>query len=143
MKEVQETDEEKKKLDKNNHNLQIDQVQTAWADYAKNYAKDAPTLKSAMETAELKLEKDNVLRVIVSGNLYRDSILTEERLLSAMKKELQITRLSFEIEVDKSRAPQLEQAKASLTLTDIYEHLKTINPEINTFFQQLKFKRDS
>lgn len=140
---MQETDEEKKKLDKNNHNLEIEQVRVAWADYAKNFAKDAPTLKSAMETAELKLDPDNVLKVIVSGNLYKESILTEERLLSALKKELQITMLSLEIEVDKSRAPQLEQAKVSLTLTDIYEHLKTINPEINTFFQQLKFKRDS
>ena len=129
-------------MDQNNQNLQIEQVKAAWSDYAKTFAKEAPTLKSAMETAELRLEPDNVLKVIVSGNLYRDSILTEDRLLSAIKKQLLITKLTLEIEVDKGRAPQLEQAKPNLTLTDIYEHLKIINPEIINFFQQLKFKRD-
>ncbi|MBP7821867.1 MAG: DNA polymerase III subunit gamma/tau [Saprospiraceae bacterium] len=117
-------------------------VMLAWEEYATGVT--SPSLKNAMNTAEINV-KSKKIAAIVESKLLRNILIAESNLMDFMRKKFNIPGLTLSITVDSSKMGENTIARPikALSSKERLEKMITKNPLVLDLLNTLDLKQDT
>ena len=139
IEQVQQIEEDQISLRKN---LNIDQVKALWTKYADE--SPSPSVKTALQMAELSLEGQTIGLIVPSANT-KNIILQESALVDLLREKTGTIQLKLDININPDAFPEVEQVKPKVLLTpkEKYELLRNKNPQIDQLRDAFDLEVDS
>ncbi|MCB0645203.1 MAG: DNA polymerase III subunit gamma/tau [Saprospiraceae bacterium] len=120
----------------------LESVQKIWDDY--HEANSSMSTKTAMKHSILEIE-DKKLKVSVPNAATKNIILQENMVVDRIRDNFGLNNLILEVEIDKSKFPDVEetQIKQTLTTREVYEHFKAKNELFAEFVRRFDLKPET
>jgi DNA polymerase III subunit gamma/tau len=119
-------------------------LHTAWHQYANNI--DSPTTKATLEKAELRIESEDRVTVLVGSALARNSIIQLNELIDYLRKDLHTPSLMLDVAIDPTKAALIATINPAparaLTLKEKYAKMLETNPLLQDIIQRIGLKPD-
>ncbi len=121
--------------------VSLENAQAEWERYAESAR--TPTLRQAMQSAELRLEEKTIVARI--GSSVHQGYIREEgmRLLDYLRQQLHDVQVKIRLELDEVKQAELQAATASnkpLTTKEKFDKMREINPLVNDLVQRFDLK---
>lgn len=115
-------------------------IEKMWGEYANEIS--SPTVKSVFKSAVLDVQ-DPVLYIFVGTEIARTTVIHEQDFLERLRTAYGHERISVEVNVDPSLAPEeSEKPNKFLTTKEKYDKMTVTNPLINTLRERFDLKLD-
>ncbi len=121
--------------------LTLEELLTIWNEYAESIS--SPTTQAIVKNIQLKIVENKVVGAVPSS-IAKEEIQQETDLYTKIRDYFNQNDLMIEIEVDRELFPDAieEPTRKLYTSKEKYDHLVTVNPDLDAFIDTLDLKPD-
>lgn len=122
--------------------LNVDELKEVWMAYTAKL--ESATSRAAMENVLMEIDGDH-FKIIVPSTIAKEEIQAELGLYTAIRDHFLRSDLLLQIELDRSRFPDMEEVaqRKVYTVKEKYDHLLAINPAVDQLIDDLGLTPDS
>ncbi len=123
--------------------VSLENAREEWLRYAE--AARTPTLRQAMQNADLRLEEKTIVARL--GSTVHQGYIREEgmRLLDYLRQQLHDVQVKIKLEIDEAKQAEIHAVTAAnkpLTTKEKFDKMREINPLVNDLIQRFDLKLD-